>query len=102
MQPSPRTHMRKIESQLTAAIAQRVAFKSGNTTYCPTEQAVRLHGHTIAQRMPDGAWRFNLQGWNTPTTRSRLNALSYVCRHAGVWCKAGVAYTGTHADPRPV
>jgi len=94
--------MRKIESQLTAAIARGDDFRSGNTTYNRAEGRVALHGHTIAQRMPDGSWRFNLQGWNTATTRSRLNAMAYVCRHPGVWVKAGQAYTGSRSAPRPV
>ena len=35
---------------------------------------VRLHGNLI-YREHNGVKEFNLCGWNTPTTRSRLNAL---------------------------
>ncbi len=83
-------------------MAQGVPFKGGNTVYCPVEQRVSLHGSTIAQRMPDRSWRFTLAGWNTPTTRSRLNAIAYFCRHAGVWNKKGQPFTGSSAAPVPV
>ena len=34
-----------------------------------------LHGNLIAERASDGVLRMTLAGWNTPTTRERLNGL---------------------------
>lgn len=36
---------------------------------------VYLHGNLICRQKPDGKRLFSIAGWNTPTTRSRLNAL---------------------------
>jgi hypothetical protein len=70
--------MRKIESQMNAAITNSKDWKSGNTRV-EYEQGncvsrVYLHGNLIAEvgksflRLYDG-------GWQTVTTKSRLNAI---------------------------
>lgn len=89
--------MKQIEIDMITAIAQRgdIDWKQANTrVVCAgaiTE--VWLHGNKIARRdaqdAQDSAWRFNLCGWNTPTTRSRINAIASAHNIPGVFTKAG-------------
>lgn len=72
--------MRKVEQQMIAAI-RASAYRTqtfGNTTVDSHGAFIRvyLHGNLIAE-FPKGQriMRLTLAGWNTPTTRSRLNAL---------------------------
>jgi hypothetical protein len=68
--------MQKIESQMNAAITNSKDWKSGNTevTNIDGVSYVYLHGNKIAEvgnsfiRLFDGGWQSN-------TTKSRLNAL---------------------------
>ena len=68
--------MRKIERQMNAAIASGVDFKLANTEvrHCDGVAIVFLHGNKIAEigenfiRLFDGGWQSN-------TTKSRLNAI---------------------------
>jgi hypothetical protein len=91
--------MRVIERKMLDAIRNGTEFKSGNTSvhHDPVigdvEIEVRLHGHLIAKRFVTG-WQFNLCGWNTPTTRSRLSALigQFVYKGIGVSTKRGQAF----------
>ena len=70
--------MRKIEAQMNAAVATNVNFKSANTevTYCPEtdKSTVYLHGNKIAEIGDDYLQIFD-GGWQSNTTKSRLNAL---------------------------
>ncbi len=73
--------MRVIEAKMAAAVLTGSSMKSGNTEVTTRQcgggvrvTSVYLHGNMIAQNGASG-WRFRLAGWNTPTTRSRLNAL---------------------------
>jgi hypothetical protein len=83
--------MKVIEQQMIAAIQAGKTWRSGNTSFevGAFNNVVRLHGNDIA--MYDKAskeWRFNLAGWNSQTTRSRINAIScYATGHAIVWQK---------------
>ena len=68
--------MRKIESQLVAAIRNGREFRSSNTRVDNTDhgQVIRLHGNKIAQL--DGSTLYiTSAGWETTTTKSRLNAI---------------------------
>jgi hypothetical protein len=78
--------MRVIEKQMIEAIKAGKNWLNGNTRVrhdpvvggCEVE--VYLHGNLIAKRFfrgedKPGEWQITLAGWNTPTTRSRLNAL---------------------------
>ena len=68
--------MRKIESDLIRAFRLGRSFKSGNTTLENTDhgQLIRLHGNKIAQL--DGTNLYlSSAGWETATTKSRLNAI---------------------------
>ena len=88
--------MRQIEKQMVAAIKARKNFKSGNTEVTMTRNEylgtctamVYLHDNLIAKisfRPENVVAQFTLAGWNTNTTRSRLNALCvgvYKCNRA--------------------
>ena len=68
--------MRQVEQNMVNAVNGRYNYKSGNTRVevVNNNVFVYLHGNLI-YRIIDGAASFSLAGWNTPTTRSRLNAL---------------------------
>ena len=70
--------MRKIEEQMNDAVANNKTWQSANTSvhYCEEngESVVRLHGHKIAVIGDDFLQIFD-GGWQTTTTKSRLNAL---------------------------
>lgn len=74
--------MRVIEAKMAAAALTGSSMRSGNTevTTRTREDGARittvyLHGNMIAQNGTLAGWGFRLAGWNTPTTRSRVNAL---------------------------
>lgn len=54
---------------------------------------VYLHGNMIASYYM-GEWGFTLQGWNTPTTKSRINALALHFGRYGVRQSKGKLYSG--------
>ena len=72
--------MRKIEQQMNRAIANRTDWSSSNTrvefndsTNC---SSVFLHGHLIATvDHATNAVKVSSCGWQTVTTKSRLNAI---------------------------
>ena len=68
--------LRKIESQMNAAIHANKCWKSGNTevvTNCGVS-TVYLHGNKIAL-VDDTSLTIFDGGWQSNTTKSRLNAL---------------------------
>jgi hypothetical protein len=70
--------MRKIESQMNAAITAKIDWNSGNTRV-EYEQGncisrVYLHGNKIAE-VGDNFVRLFDGGWQSVTTKSRLNAI---------------------------
>ena len=71
--------MRKIESQMNQAITDKVNFKSANTEvqYLDGISYVYLHGNKIAE-VGDGFIRLYDGGWQSNTTKSRLNAILQV------------------------
>ena len=81
--------MRKIEQQMNRAIANKVDWSSSNTrveynnsTDC---SSIYLHGHQIASYDHNtNAVKLSSCGWQTVTTKSRLNAIldevKYGCR----------------------
>ena len=95
--------MRKIEQSLIKAINTGAPFNAGNTSveYAGDILRVRLHGNLIACR-ENGLWTFCLAGWNTSTTRSRINALAREYGAHCVWTKQGQAYTGPLYAPRAI
>ncbi len=70
--------MRKIETQMNAAIRDSLNWKSGNTevTFDPENQEskVYLHGNHIAT-IGDNFVQIFDGGWQSATTKSRLNAI---------------------------
>ena len=75
---SNRLSMRKIETQMNAALANSKDWQSGNTSVSFNEEnntsVVRLHGNKIAVLGEDFLEIFD-GGWQTTTTKSRLNAI---------------------------
>jgi len=68
--------MRKIEQQMNNAIKANQDFKSGNTQVITIEGVsfVYLHGNQIAS-IDDDSMTIYDGGWQSNTTKSRLNAL---------------------------
>ena len=68
--------MRKIESQMNAAIQGNANWSKANTSVTTTDgvSEVRLHGNLIAKVGDDFVTVFD-GGWQSVTTKSRLNAL---------------------------
>ena len=71
-------NMRKIEQQMNDAVANNKNWQSANTSVHFNEEngvsIVRLHGNKIAEIGDDYLQIFD-GGWQTTTTKSRLNAL---------------------------
>ena len=103
--------MRKIEKQMIEVItlfkeqAQKPFFNSNLKWYMGNTQVtcnrreddkivttVYLHENMIAQYSGD-AWGFKMAGWPTPTTKSRINALSQAFGRDGVYTKKGKHYS---------
>ena len=70
--------MRKIEQQMCAAVQKNIDWKSKNTSvHFDSEtgvSVVRLHGNKIAEISDNDMTIFD-GGWQSVTTKSRLNAL---------------------------
>ena len=72
--------MRKIETQMNSAIRSRKDWQSGNTRVEITEDQtaiVYLHGNKIAEVDETNVRLFDGGGYQTVTTKSRLNAICY-------------------------
>ena len=72
------SHMRKIEQQMNAAISNNKNWQSANTAVTFDEESnvstVFLHGNKIAE-VGDTFIRLFDGGWQSNTTKSRLNAI---------------------------
>ena len=89
--------MRKIETQMNTAIANGINWQSANTAVTYDEQSdvsrVYLHGNHIAT-IGEGFIELYDGGWQSNTTKSRLNAIlesnglpgERVYQKAFVWC----------------
>ena len=66
--------MRKVTQQIKQAFEQGKSLKVSNTR--TDGQTVWLHGNAIIKRDPDGLVRWSLAGFNTPTTRERVNGIA--------------------------
>jgi len=70
--------MRKITMESVGAFMDGRPYKKSNTVVNvqPTNVALFLHGNLIAMRDTlDNSIKISLCGWNTPTTRERLNGI---------------------------
>ena len=68
--------MRKETAKIAAAFKAGKPAKAARTH--TDGQSVWLHGNLIAQRRDDGFVMMTLAGWNSPTTRERLNGIAQV------------------------
>ena len=66
--------MRKVTERIKKAFEQGVSLKVGNTRTDGT--SVFLHGNEIIKRDASGLVMAALAGWNTPTTRERINGIT--------------------------
>ena len=91
--------MRKITQQTVNAFNQNNNFKSGATQVNRVIDGMELvlHGHVIARNIDGEGLSINLCGWNTNTTRERLNGLTGVnlCTRKGIPYLNGVAINTT-------
>lgn len=73
-------NMRKITEDAIDAFYSRKRFKKANTEVYVGEftTQLRLHGNTIAILHFNNNLDITICGWNTPTTRERLNGLKGV------------------------
>lgn len=69
--------MRKITKQAVDAFLKGYDFKSDNTQVIGKAGGtyLKLHDNTIACKLNDASIEVSLCGWNTPTTRERLNGI---------------------------
>lgn len=71
--------MKNIDKNSAVALYESKGFRGGNTVV--TKEGVWLHGNQIVRIMPEGNLKdstlvqFTLCGWDTPTTRARINAV---------------------------
>jgi len=72
--------MRKITQKIANAFLLSNHKSIGNTR--TNGKAVYLHGNKIAEKRQDGIY-LSLAGWNTPTTRERLNGILQVFNIGG-------------------
>ena len=72
---------RKIDNLTAAAFRAGRGFSLGNTVVKVSDGVTRcfLHGNLIAEKSADGVTRFQSCGWNTVTTKARLNACGLDC-----------------------
>jgi hypothetical protein len=66
--------MRKVTQQIKQAFEQGKSLKINNTE--TDGKTVWLHGNAIVKRDPDGLVRWSLAGWNSSTTRERVNGIA--------------------------
>ena len=82
--------MRKVEEQMNNAIRNRECWAGSNTTVTvhKDEVDVMLHGHCIAWLdLINDVWTLSSCGWETVTTKSRLNALMHEFGLGGIFQK---------------
>ena len=66
--------MRQVTEQIKNSFCQGLPLTVGNTRTDGT--SVFLHGNEIVRRDPSGLVFATLAGWNTPTTRERVNGIT--------------------------
>ena len=89
--------MRKITEQASNAFCNSRDFRLGNTQVNTRNGGVELvlHGNIIAKKISGEGLQINLCGWNTNTTRDRLNGLQGVRLNT----KKGQAYLNGNPIP---
>jgi hypothetical protein len=89
--------MRKITSKAIAAFTNARNFRDGSTVVEAFNGGVYyiLHGNVIARNIDGEGLSINLCGWNTNTTRDRLNGIPGV----SVSTRKGQAYLNGNPIP---
>lgn len=90
--------MRQITREATRAFENGYRFKQGNTEvkiYPDGYRELRLHGNVIAYKNDRGIW-VQTCGWESNTTKERLNGLNSVNIHQKdfQWFLNGEAWNG--------
>ncbi len=98
---SPKAHMRKIEREMQQAIcnlSNGQTWRKSNTEVAKNSEgdtSVYLHGNRIAFVSQFGDITLSSCGWDTPTTKSRLNAILDTFLHGfHVWQRNFTWYIG--------
>ena len=90
--------MRKITADAIRAFRNRQTFKRGNTEVKVYDNSVALflHGNIIAEYAADGALYIRDGGWQTNTTKERLNGLPnvHIYQKDFQWYLNGEAWSG--------
>ena len=76
--------MRKVTEQTVQAFFNGTKKTVGNTTVTVVdgETAMALHGNIIAIRSAEGVVKINNKGYDTPTTKERLNCILSRCNNS--------------------
>ena len=96
--------MRKITEESVQAFNNSIAFKKANMEIevLPNVTVMKLHGNSIAFRYNDPERTLSITdcGWNTNTTKERLNAIDGVSisQKKGVWYLNGTEWDGKLID----
>ena len=91
--------MRKITQESVKNFIDGVPFKKSNmsVTREGTIYYLKLHNNKIAARLEDGRMWISNAGWDTPTTKERLNGLPGVniIQRNWNWILNGMQWDGT-------
>lgn len=96
--------MRKITQETVNAFNAATPFKKANmeVEVLPNVTIMKLHGNAIAYRYNDPQRTLSITncGWQTPTTKERLNAIEGVSIHQSnfVWYLNGKEWNGELID----
>ena len=96
--------MRKITKETVNAFNNSTPFKKANmeVEVLPNVTIMKLHGNSIAYRYNDPKKTLSITncGWQTNTTKERLNAIDgvYIVQKKGVWYLNGKEWTGGLID----
>ena len=96
--------MRKITEESVQAFNNSIAFKKANMEIevLPNVTVMKLHGNSIAFRYNDPNRTLSITncGWQTNTTKERLNAIDGVSisQKKGVWYLNGTEWDGKLID----
>ena len=93
--------MRVVSRKITKAWREGKRLTVGNTR--TDGRNIYLHGNCIVRTTESGAVQITTAGWNTSTTRERLNGFLEAAglRYTGVFNRRGDLYFGTHDNRTP-
>ena len=93
--------MRVVTRKITNAWRKGERLTVGNTR--TDGYNIWLHGNCIVRTTDMGAIQISTAGWNTSTTRERLNGFLHAAGlpYTGVFNRRGELYFGTHDNRTP-